>query len=370
MSNNEYWKSFIRIAFESTINKRFLMTNGPIRLLIVESKKSDGLVYKQILEEQILVGDQLISAKIEDDHIFDPNCLLSFLRENDGLNIGNYYKGFDTNEMKDPLNWDAVIDIVDDYLNNEEAYKKYDLYGFIDQDTEGHNIKGRPISMTEMHDCETNIIRKCFNKYISNLLFKEEISKTLPRIIEFAYVQGLLEKESFEYGDSFIAWKLQIITHQNFFNEGLLRLFDEAQDDIKDSFKTYLNSKNSSFVDDEKGEYHSFKKSFYSSLEKEASFDMKTLISRWLNFATTNDDERILNYIFRRINGHVFLELLYHSVGKYLEIDGLSNMWEKKRESMIVNRVLHSADSANLRCMQTINPVKEYAQYLARLKRT
>lgn len=195
-----------------------------------------------------------------------------------------------------------VIEAIKTSLVNNDLLPNLECYGFIDRDfnqadhslvQDGVDMRSN-LSITEMHDFETTIIRYCLPIYlqyidenkIDNAI--QDIKKAIHKSIH----QGIAQECSINSGTGDF---YHLTNWQNY-------------NDIKFIGKKYRGIENTNFVNSTISKIQKFYRDNYSSVEK-----VNSVIDKWLNNERLNRNEnKLLDNIFLKINGHYFLTNLFN----------------------------------------------------------
>ena len=374
MINND-WQDLIKMTYWAIVENQKRFHRGRQQYLMVESLKGDGWIYRRLLRQPLMYKGETLPIDSKDIRIVDPESFCGVVGDKartDGLKgsiPGVYFHPDKRNKKWIPQGvniWKAIIDIIEYCLSQKETSSLFYFYGFIDRDTGRHKTKGLPISMTEMHDCETNILRMCLKDYFDELSHKDEAIDIISRILAFTYYQGILEQTSFKYDDSDspIADQLKRITHMDLFSNDSERLIDMfyEEENAKDVFINYVNTPYTKPKDWD--EYYYFKTDFKAALSK--SFDAEELIHRWLSDEMVNGDEEKLNQVFQLSNGHLVLTLFLEELLIYLPpLNFKEDTSQKAKESMLMSNILDLVDNKTIKSLRTISPLTYYLKFLS-----
>lgn len=355
--NNYSWVNVIPSLLEY-VNGLF-DTSKKKNVLVLEGPK-DLETYRNLLNGNLNIDGKQLSLKMDDEQFFpDP---LSPDDSESIFELGEIYNprqqklqklkdSFkDSNDYKQFKKYNYVIEIIKAFKNGK--YDNIDCYGFIDQDF-GHDYdKSLPISITSMHDLETNIYR-CYLPFLSkdNAILN---NNHFHNIIRFAFLQGLLEKSSIvfnrdnEFYEELMNHKIKDITNfcfsdmvsDNKFNVDSFDFDNYLLERVKklDKFTTQPAMNKIIKI------YKEFKTNY-----RDLIVGMDDLVDRWIE---GKEIDKGVDTIFSVSNGHILSGLLIK------ELDNINS------EDEIVNLLINSYARKNLEIIFEINPLNDYLRFL------
>lgn len=382
-TNQEEWKSYLYNCYKTTIAGLAFAKQTQNRLLFVESEH-DQKTYCSLLNLPVIKNADTLDISLEKQYIRPASEIVSdwYNPEEENKTIencvpGNIYAQHaqpkKTKKRRKPAVFSAVVDVVKCCYDHADLRSKYDSYGFIDKDTDGHKelIHALPIATTEMHDRETTIFRYCFPDCFAKMANQESVEESLTKIIEYAYRQGLLEITSFSYKDesnfSLIIKKIvhdELIVTDDSKKMPSLYWIMKNEKSVKRGFRNYIWSKKQEHTNELKESdtprFEAFYKDFEILCENEINYDIKTLINRWLNKKLEENDEEKLDKIFTTCNGHIIISFIIALERRSFKLRDLYKFVGTKQQEAVVKYIFDCASPDALAEMQRKAPITKY----------
>ena len=310
-------------------------------VLVVEGS-SDSLFYPHVFGSY---------GKIRvDRYIYDPKY---FFKKIEYYNKDNKTKvnmpQMSEIEFNNLQKYDFVINVMNWYKANETSIKD-DYFGFIDRD---HGLKHKAfdddeyISVTDLHDLETNVVYYCLPQYLKGRLTDNNYNDLFD-IVWFCLKQGLLQGASLNFeidnpnSDKIDPYKeISIFDFIDYDHDPRCIKFDE--------YVKNLGEKESDFLDDV---YYPY----LDAIEEYKKANVKTAVIDWIGGRVPADKNDYLKKIFKLINGHILVKELFIVFGlDFFEIEK-----SKYCSNDFLKKMFFKSDSKDL---LNVNPLSKYIKH-------